>query len=315
MGRRWRRLNDENVNFDSLANKLIHNLVLVIILAWIIVYILNIIIANQIIYRIRREGIDYDAFREMNISGEIIEEVLDLDGRTVRKTRYTNTKASSNYDEYDVLTLYMLVYKYDTLEFEKISQINLDLILRSLVYDESFKQLKAYYYTIFFDIKAFPVLQSEESGLNVGFENTWKAHRSYGGDRVHEGTDLMAKDSISGQLKVLSMTDGVVEQKGWLEQGGYRIGIRSSSGTYFYYAHLDSYPEDLNVGDFVEAGEFIGYMGDTGYGQEVTRGQFDVHLHMGIYIDSKMGEISVNPYYILKYLSDIGFGQGTRSPD
>ena len=53
-----------------------------------------------------------------------------------------------------------------------------------------------------------------------------------------------------------------------------------------------------------KAGELIGYMGDTGYGKtEGTRGNFDVHLHVGIYIKTDHNEeMSVNPYWILKWL-------------
>ena len=71
-----------------------------------------------------------------------------------------------------------------------------------------------------------------------------------------------------------------------------------------YYAHLYSYAGDLKEGDRVKAGELIGYMGDTGYGKtEGTRGNFDVHLHVGIYIKTDHNEeMSVNPYWILKWL-------------
>ena len=226
----------------------------------------------------------------MHISNELIEEVINVE------------EISSRYDKYDLLTLYMLVYEYDTLELKEINKGNLDLFLRSLVYDENFRQIKSYYQTIFEDIEAFPVLQTSNNESNVRFEDTWQAYRSYGGDRGHEGTDLMSKDNLIAQLKIVSMTDGVVEQKGWLEQGGYRLGVRSNSGAYFYYAHLDSYPKNLKVGDQVKSGDFLGYMGDSGYGEEGTTGQFDVHLHLGIYLDSKIGEISVNPYFILEYL-------------
>ena len=34
----------------------------------------------------------------------------------------------------------------------------------------------------------------------------------------------------------------------------------------------------------VQAGEILGFMGNTGYGQEGTSGRFPVHLHLGIYI-------------------------------
>ena len=45
-------------------------------------------------------------------------------------------------------------------------------------------------------------------------------------------------------------------------------------------------------------------MGDTGYGKtEGTIGNFDVHLHLGIYIRTDhLEEMSVNPYWILRYL-------------
>ena len=33
----------------------------------------------------------------------------------------------------------------------------------------------------------------------------------------------------------------IVEKCGWLELGGYRVGIRSDKGAYMYYAHLAQY--------------------------------------------------------------------------
>ena len=100
------------------------------------------------------------------------------------------------------------------------------------------------------------------------------------------------------------MTDGVVEKVGWLEKGGWRIGIRSIHDVYFYYAHLSSYAEDFREGDVIEAGQLLGYMGDTGYGKEEgTTGQFPVHLHVGIYVrNEEIPELAVNPYWFLKYL-------------
>ena len=37
---------------------------------------------------------------------------------------------------------------------------------------------------------------------------------------------------------------------------------------------------------------------------EGTRGNFDVHLHVGIYSYEEGREISVNPYYVLLYLEN-----------
>ncbi|MCD7763879.1 MAG: M23 family metallopeptidase [Lachnospiraceae bacterium] len=163
--------------------------------------------------------------------------------------------------------------------------------------------LREAYAAVWNDVECFPV-----TGTDVSYENTWMFERNYGGKRGHEGTDLMPSADLAGVYPVVSMTDGVVEKIGWLEQGGYRIGIRSPGGGYFYYAHLDSYAQEFAVGDSVYAGEQLGLMGDSGYGKEGTVGQFAVHLHMGIYIRTNTGEggdpleeQSVNPYWVLRY--------------
>lgn len=155
------------------------------------------------------------------------------------------------------------------------------------------------------DLTYFPVAEpSGESGMKVSFEDSWMYERSYQGERGHEGTDIMPSRNERGVLPIVSMTDGVVQNKGWLELGGYRIGIRAPHGAYFYYAHLDSYA-DLEIGDEVKAGDLLGFMGDTGYSKtEGTTGKFPVHLHLGIYIFHGDGEISVNPYPALKYVED-----------
>ena len=45
-------------------------------------------------------------------------------------------------------------------------------------------------------------------------------------------------------------------------------------------------------------------MGDSGYGDEGTTGKFPVHLHLGIYLEEPDEEISINPYWILRYVED-----------
>ena len=60
----------------------------------------------------------------------------------------------------------------------------------------------------------------------------------------------------------------------------------------------------VKEGDQVKGGELLGFMGDSGYGEEEgTVGKFAVHLHLGIYIEDETGEeMSVNPYWVLKWL-------------
>lgn len=155
---------------------------------------------------------------------------------------------------------------------------------------------------IYNDVKYFPIPEPKGGKkYGVSFLDSWMFERNYGGRRGHEGTDIMADKNRRGIYPVVSMTDGVVRHKGWLEQGGWRIGIVSPGGAYFYYAHLASYA-NLKEGDTVHAGDLLGYMGDTGYGKkEGTFGNFPVHLHVGIYLFYKDQEISVNPYWVLKY--------------
>lgn len=153
-------------------------------------------------------------------------------------------------------------------------------------------------------IEYFPVPKStSDDKLNVYYANSWMNERTYGGKRGHEGTDIMANENTPGLFPIVSITDGVVSNIGWLEKGGYRIGITTSTGVYFYYAHLDSYA-DLKIGDEIKAGDLLGFMGDTGYGPEGTTGMFPVHLHLGIYMYPDGKEISINPYWILRYLEE-----------
>ena len=146
-----------------------------------------------------------------------------------------------------------------------------------------------------------PIAGSGVEELSFDYVDSWQADRSFGGDRHHEGCDIITSVNRRGVYPVVSMTDGTVEQLGWLKLGGWRIGIRSPGGMYYYYAHLESYAEDLQVGSEVLAGQFLGFVGDSGYGEEGTTGQFVVHLHLGIYVPDENGEDqAVDPYPFLE---------------
>ena len=150
------------------------------------------------------------------------------------------------------------------------------------------------------DLEYFPVAETNFGKANVSFSDSWMLDRTYKGDRKHEGTDIMPSVNKRDYFPVVSMTDGIVTSVGWLELGGYRVGITSPGGAYFYYAHLSSYA-GIKEGDPISAGDVIGFMGDTGYSKrEGTTGKFPVHLHLGIYIYKDGKEISVNPYAALK---------------
>ena len=168
---------------------------------------------------------------------------------------------------------------------------------------KAYYDLRSCYLAVWKDLENFPIpiRNDREIWQEIFYENTFGAARSYGGSRTHEGCDLFGRVSQSGFYPVISMTDGKIEKIGWLPLGGYRIGIRSSHGGYFYYAHLASYEKYFQTGEAVEAGQILGFMGDTGYGEEGMSGKFPVHLHLGIYINPQgKEELSVNPYYVLQ---------------
>lgn len=150
----------------------------------------------------------------------------------------------------------------------------------------------------------FPVPASSlDPSLTVSYVDSWMYERNYKEGNSHEGTDIMAARNERGIYPVVSISDGTITNLGWLELGGWRIGITSPQGVYYYYAHLDSYT-DIREGDTVKAGQLLGFMGDSGYGPEGTKGEFDVHLHLGIYSWGTGEEISVNPYYLLRSLEE-----------
>lgn len=211
----------------------------------------------------------------------------------------------------EVLTFYMLendfLLKSDEVKLYNIASFSEKVAKLKESNENNFKNVYEAYAAVFNDIEYFPIpASSTEYPIDISFSDGWENERYYDDKlHLHEGTDIMANHR-RGYVPVVSMTDGVVENVGWLELGGYRIGIRSESGGYFYYAHLYKYSEDFETGDKVKAGELIGFMGDTGYGKaEGTVGKFDVHLHLGIYIKTKnYEELSVNPYAVLLYFKE-----------
>lgn len=279
------------------------------ILAYIIFISISVIIVGRRLEFIETERfirdelsheIDYDEFRNVRITNKQIEKIIKHTNKVTNKNPELYEYKYIDYIGY--LTFSMMLAEYDlnknTVPNDKIFMRGIGRLSQTMAYQELYE----YYNAIFSDIKYFPIPYMGQGAYNVSYNDSWYAPRSYGGDRSHEGTDLMAANNTRGYFPIISMTDGVVEKKGWLDKGGYRIGVRSKAGGYFYYAHLDTYAPELREGDTVIAGQLLGFMGDSGYGSEGTIGQFDVHLHMGIYVEKNESEISVNPYWILKML-------------
>lgn len=246
---------------------------------------------------------------QVTVSSYLIEnpDYYQLDAYTwetddFRAMRLGETAAGEPFLDLDMLTTLMVEHDYDLLDAEDLSYDNSRLLKSRPV---EYQKLKNAYGAVFSDLKYFPVpLSKDPDTPDVTFENGWGDQRTYGGERQHEGCDIMGTERERGFYPVVSMTDGAVEKVGWLEQGGWRLGIRAPAGAYFYYAHLYGYSRDWKEGDLVRAGELLGFMGDTGYSAvEGTVGNFPVHLHLGIYLKTDhYDEMSVNSYWILEYM-------------
>lgn len=148
--------------------------------------------------------------------------------------------------------------------------------------------------------KVFPVARSEWYSV-INFKDDWLApRRRFVGGRwrqvgFHEGNDIFAEPGTP----VRAITDGVVEQAGWLFYSGWRVGIRSDDGRYWFYAHLAE-PPGVSLGHRVEAGQTIGLVGNTGYGNTPGhKDEFSAHLHVGI---QEPTDEWVNPYPLMKRL-------------
>ena len=129
-----------------------------------------------------------------------------------------------------------------------------------------------------------PTLQVFPMQGRCGFTDTWGQSRSEG--RSHEGTDIIGARGLA----LYATNDGVISKVSTGGRlGGNAIYVKIPNGTYFYYAHLDSFAPGMTAGVPVKAGQIIGYVGSTG--------TTTPHLHFEVH---PFGGAAVNPYAILK---------------
>lgn len=127
-------------------------------------------------------------------------------------------------------------------------------------------------------LDAFPMIG------RCSFVDSWHAPRP--GGRLHEGVDVIGARG----LPLVAVKDGVITKMVTNQTlSGNAIRLTIADGTYFYYAHLDSFAEGIAVGTTVTAGQIIGYNGSTG--------ATSPHLHFEVH---PRGGEAVNPYPIIK---------------
>ena len=117
-------------------------------------------------------------------------------------------------------------------------------------------------------------------------DDSWHAPRD-GGVRVHKGIDIFAPKGT----EVIAVADGIVSYIGDQRLGGHCVWLTTENGASFYYAHLDRWAPGLYEGMELQAGDLLGYVGNTGNARYTPS-----HLHFGVNESDEM----VNPFPLLK---------------
>lgn len=122
------------------------------------------------------------------------------------------------------------------------------------------------------------------------FVSSWGYPRS--GGRTHKGNDIFAEWGTP----VIAIERGVISRIGTNSLGGLIVWLQGESGNAYYYAHLSAYAPGLAVGQKVDSGSLVGYVGNTG--NAVTT---PPHLHFEVH--PARGD-AVDPYPLLRAIDE-----------
>jgi len=142
----------------------------------------------------------------------------------------------------------------------------------------------------------------------VSFSDTFGAFRADTG--WHHGDDIFADLGTP----VLAVAKGVVFSVGWNTLGGNRFWLADRQGNQFYYAHLSAYSPLAVNGARVNAGDVLGFVGNTG--DAITT---PYHLHFEIHPVSLLGKgydgvVDPTPYLLAwEHLHNLSFSGGVDS--
>ena len=138
---------------------------------------------------------------------------------------------------------------------------------------------------VFIDGLVFPV----GPGVEVPLIDSFGFPRMTGtpDEHWHEGIDIFAPTGTP----LLATERGIITRIGTGRLGGLKLWLRGESGTDWYYAHLSAFNPDLREGDLVEAGDLVGYVGQSGNAVGTPP-----HLHMQMHPG---GGRPINPYPLL----------------
>ena len=151
----------------------------------------------------------------------------------------------------------------------------------------------------------------------VSFTDTYGAPRG-GGTREHEGQDIMGPK----MLQLVAATTGTITRLTIPQPTyGYSIVIKGDNGWSYHYLHLNNdtpgtddglaalehvFAPGLELGSRVNAGQLVGYLGDSGNAESTAP-----HLHFELHDPTGL---PVNPYAALKAATRMS-APGVPAPD
>jgi peptidoglycan LD-endopeptidase LytH len=94
------------------------------------------------------------------------------------------------------------------------------------------------------------------------------------GGRRHEGQDVFAPRGTP----VVAATAGIVYEMSGRFRGGRSVMVLGPGGRRYFYSHLEAYVPTLREGQWIEAGDPIGSVGNDGNAAATPP-----HLHFGAY--------------------------------
>ena len=238
---------------------------------------------NNYVEKLKEEGYQNIDFELNYIYKSLLENNIQVNLRTTGVKEFVSNNFIF-YADYYKITIDKKDYYFKNEEtyksfIKKINRTNKAVIVKDIVGKESTDA----------ELAAVPVKKSvnatQVSGTGSSAHHLPIAHYKYISSRftsTHHGVDLVAKKGT----KILAWKSGKVITAKYSGNMGNLIEIKHADGSISRYGHLSAY--NCHVGQTVEMGQVIGYVGATGNAT-------GSHLHFEIKINGQR----VNP---LKYL-------------
>lgn len=225
---------------------------------------------------------------ELGANEAVMESVLDADHRAVEEYRAARRRVSNELVELADRRVEVLGLLVQAKAFDKAVRAEVEDARVQLLAFEAGSE-------IFVTGMVFPVDDPHD------YIDSFLAPRS--GGRQHQGIDIFAPTGTN----LFAVERGVIAKVGTNRLGGIKLWLYGESGTTYYYAHLLAFAPGIRDGLVVEAGDMVGYVGNTGNAISTPP-----HLHFEIHPGNGP---AVNPTPLLRVvdaLDDVGGPSAAR---